>query len=66
MHEATHLPFAAWCGECVGGRGKDAAHHRQYDAEGPPLVQLDYSFLRTGAMEDSLVTLLLAFYVRVG
>ena len=53
--------YAEWCGECVCGRGRDAAHPRKKTApERPPVVQLDYTFLRTGAPEDKLATVLVA------
>ena len=57
------MSYAEWCTECVRGRGRDAAHPRKKTAsEGPPLVQLDYTFLRTGAPEDKLATLLVAVH----
>ena len=49
-HALTHLPFAAWCGDCVRGRGADAAHERQpsrLDAV-RPLIALDYFYQGDG------------------
>ena len=57
-HEMTHTPFAEWCWACVAGRGRDTGHSK-VKADGPPVVELEYSFMRTGAKGDSLVTILL-------
>ena len=32
-HEATHLPYRAWCRHCVAGYGKDE-YHRKVDSSG--------------------------------
>ena len=46
-HELTHTPYGEWCYECVSGRGKDTAHRKaKKTPEGPPIVQLDYPFMR--------------------
>lgn len=47
MHEATHLPFQAWCDTCVQGRGRDACHFQREIREGePPVLEMDYMFMR--------------------
>ena len=66
QHEITHLPFAPWCADCVRGRGRDVSHHKVPSHEGPPVVELDYPFVRGGARVDALVTLLLAMRKEVG
>ena len=46
-HELTHLPAAAWCEDCVRGRGKAQAHEDQrghtIDAI-LPVIQMDYFY----------------------
>ena len=41
-HEATHLPYKAWCRHCVAGRGKDD-YHRKIGSDGNeiPMVACD-------------------------
>ena len=46
-HEALHCPYAAWCADCVAGRGLDDRHERIREAEGAPVVQIDYMFGKT-------------------
>ncbi|CAK0857324.1 unnamed protein product [Prorocentrum cordatum] len=46
-HEALHCPYAAWCADCVGGRGLDDRHERIKEAEGVPVIQIDYMFGKT-------------------
>ena len=43
-HEALHCPYAAWCADCVGGRGLDDRHERIKEVEGVPVIQIDYMF----------------------
>eukprot|EP00959_Pyramimonas_sp_CCMP1952_P435180 9112480-Pyramimonas_sp.AAC.1 len=47
VHEAAgHVQFRAWCGDCVGGRGRNADHKR-LEAEREHLVNtisIDYTF----------------------
>ena len=44
IHEAIHIPFRAWCRECVLGRGRDRQHRRIEDEDGVPRVSMDYMF----------------------
>ena len=46
-HEATHLPYAWLCQWCVQARATDNAHPRGAGVEGPPIVELNYAFMRT-------------------
>ena len=60
-HRLTRVPYEDWCYECVCGRGRDAGHHRRKaPAVGPPLTQMDYSFMLTGLADDNLATILTA------
>eukprot|EP00972_Heterocapsa_arctica_P092835 13691567-Heterocapsa_arctica.AAC.1 len=34
-HELSHVPYAAWCGTCVEGRGRDEPH-RSAEPHGHP------------------------------
>ena len=43
-HACTHIPFRAWCRECVLGRGRDRQHRRIEDEDGVPRVSMDYMF----------------------
>ena len=54
-HEATHLPYRAWCEYCVKGRGKCKPHQRRGEVEenGVPNISLDYFFLGGEDMEAS-------------
>eukprot|EP00972_Heterocapsa_arctica_P102572 15117379-Heterocapsa_arctica.AAC.1 len=64
-HALTHLPYAAWCPACVQGRGRDDCH-RSVAQRGLPLVQWDYSFLRSADHEDRLVPILLGYVMGPG
>eukprot|EP00972_Heterocapsa_arctica_P080442 11854515-Heterocapsa_arctica.AAC.1 len=47
-HQATHLPYRAWCPHCVTGGGRDHAHFLKSAAEveaNGPLIVADYGFL---------------------
>ncbi|CAK0853235.1 unnamed protein product, partial [Prorocentrum cordatum] len=46
-HEALHCPYAAWCADCVGGRGLDDRHEMINEVEGVPVIQIDYMFDKT-------------------
>jgi hypothetical protein len=54
-HRATHLPYRAWCEECVMASKANPAH-RLTKKESPeiPEVGVDYGFLREEGQEDSL------------
>ena len=56
QHDATRIPYAAWCSHCVCGRGRDDPH-AQKGHEGPPIVELDYTFARSGEQDDSTSTI---------
>ena len=64
-HRITHLPFAAWCADCVSARAKDDPHTRQAPTH-VPTVQVDYSFLGTAEATDKTATLVIANLVGVG
>ena len=64
-HEATHLPFAQWCPVCVEAKSTDV-HHRSVDfderkanqdEEMRAKIQIDYTFLKTGPEEPTIVVL---------
>ena len=44
IHRCIHIPFRAWCRECVLGRGRDRQHRRIDDEDGIPRVSMDYMF----------------------
>ena len=57
-HEATHLPYRAWCQHCVRGRGRCKPHYRKTGGHGDnaiPKITMDYFFLGTEdvAAEDN-------------
>ena len=46
LHNLTHLPFRAWCKQCVMGKGKKYYGKQQkqlYDTR--PVIQVDYCFI---------------------
>ena len=50
----THLPFQAWCPECVQGAGRGGMHRRKADTGERGLeavVQMDYTFYSRGAQQ---------------
>eukprot|EP00972_Heterocapsa_arctica_P111832 16428332-Heterocapsa_arctica.AAC.1 len=57
-HELVHIPYAPWSTCCVSGRGKDNPHRQATGDICVPLLQLDYSYLKTGAKNDQLATIL--------
>jgi hypothetical protein len=40
-----HATFAAWCGHCPAGRGREGAHRRLADESEVPKLFFDYGFL---------------------
>ena len=53
-HRLTHLPFQAWCPECVQGAGRGGMHRRKADTGERGLeavVQMDYTFYSRGAQQ---------------
>lgn len=47
-HEATHIPYRAWCQQCVRGRGRCKPHFRRTDPQPEnaiPKITMDYFFL---------------------
>ncbi len=47
-HQATHLPYRAWCPHCVAGGGRDRAHFLKSAADvkaNGPLIVADYGFI---------------------
>ena len=53
QHNVTHLPYRAWCPWCVGGRGKDDAHHgKEGDDEDKKEAHFDYAFPRNESGGD--------------
>ena len=60
QHMLTHVPYSDWCAICVEACGKDDPHRRQV-GEGPPVIEVDYSFMRTSEPNDKLATVLIAY-----
>ena len=54
-HSVSHLPFRAWCSQCVRGLARDWPHRSD---NGPPpdtpMVAMDFCFVNTGADDDVL------------
>ena len=53
-HRLTHLPFQAWCSECVQGAGRGGMHRRKPDTGDKgqeAVVQMDYTFYSRGAQQ---------------
>ena len=53
-HRLTHLPFQAWCPECVQGAGRGGMHRRKPDTGDKgqeAVVQMDYTFYSRGAQQ---------------
>ena len=54
----THLPFRAWCSQCVKGLARDWPRRSDY---GPPpdipMVAMDFCFVNTGSGDDVLTIL---------
>ena len=44
-HRLIHVPFRAWCRECVLGRGRDRYHRRIMDSDDVARIAMDYLFL---------------------
>ena len=45
MHRLIHVPFRAWCRECVLGRGRDRYHKRIVGSDDVARIAMDYMFL---------------------
>ena len=45
IHRLIHVPFRAWCRECVLGRGRDRAHRRIVGEDDVARIAMDYMFL---------------------
>ena len=45
MHRLIHVPFRAWCRECVLGRGRDRYHRRIIGEDDVARIAMDYMFL---------------------
>ena len=55
----THLSRRSWCDHCVKGFAMEDHHHRLDRSKATiPEVQLDYTFLKTTASQNSMVTIL--------
>ena len=53
-HRLTHLPFQAWCPECVQGAGRGGMHRRKPDTGDKgqeAVVQMDCTFYSRGAQQ---------------
>jgi hypothetical protein len=66
-HETTHLPFQAWCQDCVSGRAKENPHWQQKDKQekenadtGETIVQVDFMFLKHKKDQNKKLTVLCA------
>eukprot|EP00972_Heterocapsa_arctica_P011608 1701011-Heterocapsa_arctica.AAC.1 len=62
----AHVPFAAWCGDCVAGRGRDSPHRKVEPHGGHPIVELDYVFLKSGLEADTLLAVLIGYLKLLG
>ena len=51
IHRCIHIPFRAWCRECVSGRGRERQHRRIDDEDGIPRVSIEYMFLTVSALQ---------------
>ena len=45
LHNLTHMPFRAWCKNCVQGRGRDIYHGRCKEKSRVPRICMDFMFL---------------------
>ena len=45
MHRLIHVPFRAWCRECVLGRGCDRYHRKIFGEDDVARIAMDYMFL---------------------
>jgi hypothetical protein len=60
VHRATHVPFRAWCEDCVFGKAVDEPHRKSKskDEEGANMVMIDYGFMteapKTWTQEEEL------------
>ena len=45
IHRLIHVPFRAWCRECVLGRGRDRYHKRIVGEDDVARIAMDYMFL---------------------
>ena len=45
IHRLIHVPFRAWCRECVLGRGRDRYHRRIVGSDDVARIAMDYMFL---------------------
>ena len=53
---ATHVPFRSWCPYCIMGKAPAGAHRQSKDeAEGLPIISLDYAFMGSGMEGDGTV-----------
>jgi len=58
-HEANHLPFRSWCGECVKGRLDNPPHRKiPQEERGVPEVMMDYGFMSQTGETKSLTVLI--------
>ena len=43
-HEVDHIPYRAWCPECVAGKARDRKHMQQaFDPDAVPVIEFDYA-----------------------
>ena len=63
-HQATHLPYQAWCRMCVENRGRDRAHAQVQRDDVLPRVELDYSFVKLGLSERTVPVLIVTYTQR--
>ena len=45
QHEATHMPFRAWCPHCVKGRARNALHRKTTKETKPNKIKRPYIFI---------------------
>ena len=54
-HNATHVPYRAWCPICVEAKGKEDPHRLNREGKGKgeiPTIRLDYKSLGESAVEE--------------
>ena len=50
LHNATHMPFRAWCPACVSGKARDR-HHRIQSEQEKGVVELVFDYGLLGGRE---------------
>ena len=64
-HELTHHPYQSWCSTCVAARGRDRPHGA-VTLSGVPVIQIDYTFLRSDLPNDTTSPVLIGYALGSG